>query len=106
MSNSIGEPAADGPGADIRIFQAVSSEPVTLYASVSAQGPFVLVGLRRSCGVRTQGVFSNHCDFDLRDAGLTLARYVKVEDGEIYPCLAGGTVTEGADLDAVQTLNR
>ena len=102
----LGEPAADGPGVDIRVFQTASNEPVTLYASTSAQGPFVLVGLRRSCGVRTQGVFSHHCDFDLRDAGLTLARYVKVEDGEIYPCLAGGTLTEGADLDAVQTLNR
>lgn len=102
----LGEPAADGPGADIRVFQTTTNEPVTLYASASAQGPFVLVGLRRSCGVRTQGIFSNHCDFDLRDAGLALARYVKVEDGEIYPCLAGGTLTEGADLDAVQTLNR
>ena len=56
--------------------------------------------------MRTTGVFSNHCDFDLRDAGLSMARFVKVEDGEIYPCLAGGTLTEGADLDAVQTLNR
>ena len=102
----LSEPAADGPGADIRIFQTTSNEPVTLYASGSASGPFLLVGLRRSCGVRTPGVFSNHCDFDLRDAGLALARYVKVEDGEIYPCLAGGTRTEGADLDAVQTLNR
>lgn len=102
----LGEPAADGPGADIRVFQTTSNEPVTLYASASADGPFLLVGLRRSCGVRTPGVFSNHCDFDLRDAGLALARYVKVEDGEIYPCLAGGTLTEGADLDAVQTLNR
>ena len=102
----LGEPAADGPGADIRVFQTTSNEPVTLYASASAQGPFVLVGLRRTCGVRTPGVFSNHCNFDLRDAGLASARYVKVEDGEIYPCLAGGTRTEGADLDAVQTLNR
>jgi len=102
----LGEPAADGPGPDIRVFQTTSSEPVTLYAAGSAQGPFVLVGLRRSCGTRTQGVFSNHCDFDLRDVGLATARYVKVEDGEIYPCLAGGTRTEGADLDAVQVLNR
>jgi hypothetical protein len=104
----LGEPATDGPGADIRVFQAVSNEPVTLYAAATAEGPFALVGLRRSCGVRppSGGVFSNHCDFDLRDAGLSLARFVKVEDGEIYPCLAGGTLTEGADLDAVQALNR
>jgi hypothetical protein len=102
----LGEPARDGPGADIRVFQTATGEPVTLYAASAAQGPFVLVGLRRPCGVRTPGVFPNHCDFDLRDAGLTSARFVKVEDGEIYPCLAGGTLTEGADLDAVQTLNK
>lgn len=104
----LGEPAVDRAGPDIRVFQTTSNEPVSLYASGSAQGPFVLLGLRRSCGVRpgTTGVFSNHCDFDLRDGGLAVARYVKVEDGEIYPCLAGGTLTEGADLDAVQTLNR
>ncbi len=102
----LGDVAADGPGADIRVFQTTANEPVTLYASASAQGPFLLLGLRRTCGVRTPGVFSNHCDFDLRDAGMTSARYVKVEDGEIYPCLAGGTLTEGADLDAVQTLNK
>lgn len=102
----LSEPAVDRAGPDIRVFQTTTGEPVTLYASGASQGPFVLVGLRRFCGTRTQGVFSNHCDFDLRDAGLATARYVKVEDGEIYPCLAGGTLTEGADLDAVQVLNR
>jgi len=102
----LGEVAADGPGADIRVYQSTSNEPVTLYASSSASGPFVLVGLRRTCGTRTPGVFSNHCDFDLREAGLASARYVKIEDGEIYPCLAGGTLSEGADIDSVQTLNR
>jgi hypothetical protein len=102
----LGEPAADGPGADIRVFQTTTNEPVTLYASAAATGPFTLLGLRRSCGVRSTPLFSNHCDFDLREGGLTSARFVKVEDGEIYPCLAGGTLTEGADLDAVQTLNK
>ena len=102
----LGETAIDRNGPDIRVYQTTSGEPVTLYASATAEGPFVLVGLRRNCGTRTQGVFSNHCDFDLRDAGLGSARFVKVEDGELYPCLAGGTLTEGADLDAVQTLNR
>ena len=102
----LGEPAVDGAGPDIRVFQSVTGEPVTVYASAASQGPFVLLGLRRPCGIRTQGLFSNHCDFDLRDGGLATARYIKVEDGEIYPCLAGGTLTEGADLDAVQVLNR
>jgi hypothetical protein len=102
----LSEPAVDRNGPDIRVFQTTTGEEVTLYAAATAQGPFTLVGLRRFCGTRTPGVFSNHCDFDLRDVGLGSARYVKVEDGEIYPCLAGGTRTEGADIDAVQALNR
>jgi hypothetical protein len=102
----MGASAVDGPGPDVRVFQTVGSEPVTLYAATSPQGPFALVGLREPCGVRTPGVFSNHCDFDLHDAGLSEARYFKIEDGEIYPCLAGNTVTEGADIDAIQILNQ
>jgi hypothetical protein len=102
----LGEVAVDGPGDDIRIFQATSNEPVTLYVSNTAAGPFTLVGLRHACGIRTPGIFSNHCNWDLRSAGVASARYVKIEDGEIYPCLAGGTLSEGADIDSVQTLNR
>jgi hypothetical protein len=102
----MGVSAIDGPGADIRVFQSVSNEPVTVYAATSAQGPFVLVGLREPCGHRTAGIFSNHCDFDLHDAGLAAARYFKIEDGEIYPCLKAGTITEGADIDAIQVLSQ
>jgi len=102
----LGETAVDGPGDDIRVFQSTSNEPVTLYVSNSAAGPFTLVGMRHACGIRTPGVFSNHCDWDLRSAGVASARFVKIEDGEIYPCLAGGTLSEGADIDSVQTLNR
>jgi hypothetical protein len=100
--------AIDGPGPDLRVYQAVGTEPVTLYAATGAQGPFVIVGLRVDCGERTPG-FQNlvrHCDFDLRGTGLAEARYMKLEDGEIYPCLAGGTVTEGADIDAIEILNK
>jgi hypothetical protein len=102
----MGASAIDGPGADVRVFQSVSSEPVTLYAATNAQGPFVLVALRTPCGVRTPGVFSNHCDFDLHDGGMAEARYFKVEDGEVYPCLKGGTLTEGGDIDGIQILNQ
>ena len=103
----MGVSAIDGPGADVRVFQTTSNEPVTLYAATSPQGLFTLVGLRVSCGTRTGGgVFSFHCDFDLHDAGLSEARYFKVEDGEIYPCLKGSTITEGADIDAIQILNQ
>jgi hypothetical protein len=103
----MGASAIDGTGPDVRVFQSVSGEPVTLYAAGSPQGPFTLVGLRVPCGERTGGgVFSNHCDFDLHDAHLAEARYFKVEDGELYPCLKAGTHSEGADIDAVQILNQ
>jgi hypothetical protein len=102
----LGLTVIDGPGADVRVFQSVSNEPVTLYAAGKPAGPFVLVGLRTPCGVRSPGLFSNHCDFDLHDAAIAEARYLKIEDGEIYPCLKGGTITEGADIDAVQILNQ
>lgn len=100
----MGHSIADRPGADIRVYQTTTGEPVTLYASDSPAGPFVLLGLQRFCGIRSPGLFSNHCDFDLADGPLATARYFKVEDGEIYPCLAGGTLTEGADIDAVEAL--
>jgi hypothetical protein len=100
-----GTTIVDGTGADVRVYQTTTGEPVTLYASLNPDGPYTLVGLRVPCGIRTPGLLSNHCDFDLRDGGLAAARYLKVEDGEIYPCLAGGTVSEGADIDAVEVLS-
>jgi hypothetical protein len=92
----------DRPGADLRVFQAVSSEPVSVYVSPSPDGPFTLLEARESCGNRVDAV-KGYCDFDLATAAVTQARYVRVEDGELFPC-PGGTRTEGADLDAVQAL--
>jgi hypothetical protein len=92
----------DRPGADLRVFQAVSSEPVSVYVSTSPDGPFTLVEARKTCGERIDGV-KGYCDVDLAAAGVTQARYVRVEDGELFPC-PGGTRSEGADLDAVQAL--
>jgi hypothetical protein len=98
----LGGCVADRPGNDLRVFQAVSSEPVSVYVSPSPDGPFTLVEARKGCGARFDAVKS-YCDFDLATAGVTQARYVRVEDGELFPC-PGGTATEGADLDAVQVL--
>jgi hypothetical protein len=92
----------DRAGNDIRVYQAVSKEPVTVYVSDSAEGPFTLVEPRKPCGERVNRV-QGYCDFDLAAAGVTKARYVRVEDGELYPC-PGGTQSEGADLDAVAIL--
>jgi hypothetical protein len=97
--------AIDGPGPDLRVFQAVSGEPVTVYAAASAYGPFLLLADRAWCGNRLPGVFSGYCDFDLAAAGLTQARFLKVRDGERTPCRRAETDTEGADIDAVQLLH-
>jgi hypothetical protein len=104
----MGDTAIDGPGPDVRVYQVTGMEPVTLYAATSAQGPFNLVALREDCGTRVPGAgnWERYCDFDLRSTGISEARYFKIEDGEIYPCLAGGTITEGADIDAIEILNK
>ena len=97
----------DGPGDDLRVYQAVSAEPVTVYVAGRPEGPFILIGDRERCGVPTGGgIFSNHCQFDLATGEVTEARYVRIEDGEHYPCEAGETDSEGADIDAVEMLNR
>jgi len=92
----------DRPGPDIRVFQSVSGEAVSVYVSTGPNGPFTLVEALKGCGNPYSGI-QGYCDFDLAAAGITQARYVRVEDGELFPC-PGGTVTEGADLDAIQAL--
>jgi len=96
--------AVDGPGDDVRVYQTVSSEPVSLYASSGPRGPWMLVESRKPCGDHVPGHFSQACTFDLVHAGLEEARYLKVEDGELYPC-PGGSGTDGADIDAIEILN-
>jgi hypothetical protein len=93
---------SDRPGADLRVYQAVSSEPVSVYVSLSPTGPFTLIEARKACGERID-VVKGYCDFDIASAGVGQARYVRVEDGELHPC-PGDTTSEGADLDAVQAL--
>jgi hypothetical protein len=94
----------DARGPEIRVYQTVSGEPVTLYAAAAPEGPFRALALQEYCGNRSTGAFSNHCDFDLARGGLASARYLRVEDGELYPCLAGTTASEGADIDAIEVL--
>jgi hypothetical protein len=92
----------DQAGPDLRVFQAVGTEPVSVYVSLFPEGPFTLVEARKECGEPFSGI-RRHCDVDIASGGVTRARYVRVEDGELFPC-PGGTVSEGADLDAVQAL--
>jgi hypothetical protein len=99
--------AVDGPGMDVRVFQAVGSEPLSLYAAGTDTGPWVLVEADKVCDTRYPGGRGviKYCDFDLASAEVQQARYFKVEDAERTPCSAAGTDSEGADLDAVQILN-
>ncbi len=93
---------SDAPGPDLRVFQTVGNEPVSVYVSLFPEGPFTLVEALKECGDPYHGI-QHSCEFDLASGGVTKARYVRVEDGELFPC-PGGTVTEGADLDAVEAL--
>jgi hypothetical protein len=97
--------AVDGEGPDVRVFQSVSMEPVTLYGAGSPEGPFEVLAARKVCGSRLSGVFSKYCDFDLAAAELSEARYFRIEDGEHTPCEDATTVTEGADIDAIEILH-
>lgn len=102
----LGGCVADQTGDDIRVYQSVSNEPLSVYVSKSAEGPYTLLKpYFQDCGNRVPGTnnVQKYCDFDLGSAGVSEARYVRVEDAEIYPCPCG-TQSEGADLDAVQAL--
>jgi hypothetical protein len=97
--------ATDLAGPDLRVFQAVGSEPVTVYAAGTPTGPFVLLAADRTCGERIAGTKTTRfCDFDLAEGEVQEARYFKIVDAERYPCAQAGTPSEGADIDAVRLL--
>jgi hypothetical protein len=95
---------ADQDGPDLRVFQYVQFEGVGVDVSGSPTGPWVDLGVK-ACGDGGTGDNSNHCDFDLAGTGLKTIRYVRVSDGENFPCELAGTRSEGADIDAVQALH-
>jgi hypothetical protein len=98
--------ATDGAGPDLRVFQAVGSEPVTVYAGGTRTGPFILIEADKRCGDRIPGnQTTRFCDFDLALAEVQEARYFKVVDAERFPCEDAGTPSEGADIDAVRILH-
>lgn len=88
----------DMPGNDLRVHQAVSREPVSVYVAAAPSGPYTLLGARVQCGER-----ANACEFDLAAGGVPRARYVKVQDGELFPC-PNDSKSAGADLDSVQAI--
>lgn len=83
----------DGTGNDLRIWQAVSDEAVSVYVSNDLVEWYSL-GTKKTPG--------GYADFDLATAGIRVARYVKIVDGENYhTCYE----TAGPDIDSVQALN-
>jgi hypothetical protein len=96
--------AVDAAGPDVRVYQRASAEPVTLYAAGREDGPFILIEARKPCGEPIAGARSGMCEFDLAQGEVQEARYLRIEDGEHFPC-PGTTVTEGADIDAVELLS-
>ena len=103
----MGQTVNNAPGPDVRVYQTTGTEPVTVYVGDAPTGPWQAIGFRRSCGNRIAGLPNSMgtCDFDLAEGGRASARYLKIEDGELFPCIRRGTVTEGADIDAVELLN-
>ena len=98
--------ANDASGNDLRVYQAVGSEPVTVYAGGTSSGPWVLVERDKRCGDRIPGnQTTRFCEFDLALAEVQEARFFKIEDGEHFPCPDAGTPSEGADIDAVRILH-
>jgi hypothetical protein len=97
--------ATDLSGNDLRVFQAVGSEPVTVYAGGTATGPWILLGADARCGTRIPGTQTTRfCDFDLGAGEVQEARFFKIVDAERFPCEQAGTPSEGADIDAVRIL--
>ena len=95
----------DQEGSDLRVFQYIQFEPVGVDVSGSPDGPWVDLGTKPCGDGGLANVNSNHCDFDLAGSGLKTARYVRVSDGENFPCEKAGTRSEGADIDAIQALH-
>ncbi len=91
---------ADRPGPDIRVYQAVFSEPVTVYASAAPDGPYALLEALKACGTPFEGCRALRVRPCERRPGA--ARFRRAQR-QTLPC-PGGTKTEGADLDAVQVL--
>jgi hypothetical protein len=104
----MGQTISNLGGNDLRVYQTTGEEPLTLYAGDSANGPFRMIAFRRKCGNLVPGGanYSRYCDFDLGEGGVASARYLKLEDGELWPCVRAGTVSEGVDIDAVELLNQ
>jgi hypothetical protein len=90
----------DLAGADLRVYQAVSTEAVGVFVSQNENGPFVSLG---------ESICNGFCDFDLAGSGLNNVRIVRIQDRERLQftdatCDNAGP-SPGADIDAVEVLH-
>jgi hypothetical protein len=90
----------DLAGADLRVYQAVSTEAVGVFVSQNENGPFVSLG---------ESICNGFCDFDLAGSGLNNVRIVRIQDRERKQftdatCDNAGP-SPGADIDAVEVLH-
>ncbi|MCS7313184.1 MAG: hypothetical protein NZ742_09785 [Acidobacteria bacterium] len=107
----MGRCISDGPGMDLRVYQAVSNEGVEVQVSQSRAGPWISLGWD-FCGEPTSGLFSGYCDFDLAWGGLSPVRFLRIIDRQRYSHPGSTSCTDwnvnprtpGADIDAVQSL--
>ncbi len=83
----------NAPGDDIRVYEYVSDEPIELLASNSSSGPWNSLGTML-CG--------DYCDYDLGRAGMTYARYIKIQSTN-PPTRCHKT--SGPDIDSVEILH-
>ena len=93
----MGERFLDRPGDDVRVYQTTTGEPITRHASDAARLPLHSTA---AGGVTAASPLAAACPratatSTLREAGLAGVRYLKIEDGEIYPCRSAGFVQRG-----------
>lgn len=91
-----GEQIVDGPGNDLRVYELGVlangiDEEHNVYVSNAPAGPWILIG---------QGIAVS--EFDLATAGVSSARYVRIED---VSTRTDGTATPGSDIDSIQALH-
>lgn len=90
----MGVDVVDGPGSDIAIYQAVSSERTAVYVAENLSSPFIPIGSQPCvypCYFDLNGFVNPNSKF----------RYIMVQDDSPYECYE----TAGADIDAVEALN-
>jgi hypothetical protein len=88
----------NGEGPDLRVYQFVAHEPLQVFVSPTADGPWADLGV--------VWCWDPYCEFDLEGCIYEAVRYVKIVDQDpVGECVGPSRLTPGADIDAVKALN-